>query len=98
MSDQEIPYCEAKDLRDINHNMQLLIVKFNHEHTNITEKISSLEKNMGTVKQNVDKINNMEKDIVIIKEMKKSDGRWLKGLLGFITALGVIISIGAMFP
>lgn len=86
-------YYDAKDLKEMNFNMKLLIQKFNHEHTTLVEDI----------KQTNQKIIPMKKDLRFLKtEFTKFSSNingmsvMLKLILGFISIVGTLIGIGVV--
>lgn len=88
-----IDYVNAKDLKDVNYNLKLLIQKFNHEHSNLVKDINKISKNS----------NKMELDIKFLKNgfvqftaNAKANKRMLGIILGIIGAVGTLVSIGAL--
>lgn len=83
-------YREAKDLRDVNYNMGLLVEKFNHEHTRLVERVSGIEKAIKPIPS-------IKTAIIEIKSDQKSNGRLLKTILIIISIVGGLLGIGAFF-
>lgn len=86
-------YVEAKDLKDINYNIKLLIQKFNHEHSNIVKDISKIKKDYIKTKEDISFLKmSFEKFLSHSKGMKTM----LRMILAIITIIGTLITVGAI--
>ncbi len=83
-----------KDLRDLNYNINLLIQRFNHDHTILCNDVKHTKEE---IRQIYDKMGILEGSFVRIEEHMKANSKMWKFVFGLIGSVTALIGIGAIF-
>ncbi len=84
---------DPKDFKEINFNIKLLVQKFNHEHSISVGEIKKTKKDVAILKKDV---NEIKTGFKAFSDNIKGMSTMLKILMGIITVVGVVISVGAI--
>ena len=86
-------YVEAKDLKDINYNLNSINMSIVHEQSNIFKDISKIKKDYIKTKEDISFLKmSFEKFLSHSKGMKTM----LRMILAIITIIGTLITVGAI--
>lgn len=86
-------YVDAKDMKEMNFNMKLLIQKFNHEHSKTVEDIKQTKQELIPMKKD---IRFLKSGFIKFNANINGMSIMLKIILGVITIVGTLIGIGAV--
>lgn len=91
---KEPSYVDAKDLKDVNYNLKLLVQKYNHEHSVMVKDIS---KTKNDISQSKDDISGLRTAFTRFEAYAKGMKTMLSIILGIITVVGTLIGVGVVF-
>jgi len=90
----DLNYTDAKDFKDINYNLKLLVQKYNHEHTAMVKDIGKIKKDNSATNKDV---GFLKTSITKIEGYAKGMKTMLTILLSILGAIGALVGLGVAF-